>query len=318
MKKINWGIVGAGRISTLFVQDMQYVDNGQVLAVAARNLDNAKTFANKFAINKAYGSYDALFQDPEIDIVYIGTPHNFHFEQAKAAILAGKHVLCEKPMTVSSAECEQLTQLAKANNVYLMEAMWTYFLPAIIQAKKWVDEGKIGQLKHVKADFGYPMPYNPEGREYNPDLAGGCLFDMGIYPIAIANYFLGNDIKSMFVSADFAPTGVDNDVSMFAEFATGKANLATSFQCKLNNNAYIIGDKGYIVLPDFWQAKSCSRYELDEEVERFEDQRQSLGFNFEAQAAGQDLLDNKLKPSVVTHQQSYLFQKHIELVRRQF
>lgn len=315
---LNWGIVGAGRISNLFVKDMEHVTNGKVLAVAARDKNNAESFANQHNIEKAYGSYDELFNDLDVDVVYIGTPHNFHYEQAKSAILAGKHVLCEKPITTSSEECRKLSELAKSQNVYLMEAMWTYFLPAIIKAKQWVNEGKIGQIKHVKADFGYPMPFEPNGREYNPDLAGGCLLDMGIYPIALANYFLGNDLKSLFVDAEFAPTGVDNDVSIFANFENGKATLATSFQCKLNNYAYIIGDKGYIEIPDFWRASSSKLYMLDEVVEQFEDGRASLGFNFEAQVVGEEILAGQKEPQLVTHEQSLWFQLTMEEVIQKY
>lgn len=189
MTHLTWGIVGAGRIAKQFAQDIQYVSNAKLLAVAARDLKRAQEFADAHAIGTAYGSYAELFNDQTIDAIYIATPHSFHFEQAKAAMLAGKHVLCEKPICVSSDEFSELAAVAKAQGVLLMEAMWTYFLPALRQAKRWVDEGKIGQIKHIKADFGYLAPYEPNSREYDAALAGGSLLDVGIYPLALALFF---------------------------------------------------------------------------------------------------------------------------------
>lgn len=122
-----------------------------------------------------------LFDDPDVDIVYIATPYNFHVDNVRDAFNVGKSVLCEKPIAISSKESKQLIDLANHKQLFLMEAMWTYFLPAIIKAKQWVKEGRIGKIKHIKADFGYPMPYQLESREYRTDLTSGCLLDMGIY-----------------------------------------------------------------------------------------------------------------------------------------
>lgn len=318
MQPLKWGIVSTGRIAEQFVSDMAAVNNGIVHAVAARKLTDAQAFAQRHNIDKAYGSYQCLFEDQDVDVIYIGTPHTFHFQQARDAILAGKHVLCEKPITVSSEQCRQLSTLAKSRGVYLMEAMWTYFLPAIQQAKAWVDGGRIGTIKHVKADFGYPIEYDPNSREYNADLAGGCLLDMGIYPIAIASYFLNRNIDYWHVNAELAPNGVDKDVIMLAEFGEAKATLATSFQCKLNNYAYIIGDKGYIALHDFWRAKSCELYHLEERVDCFEDNRTTVGFNYEAEAVGQDILSGKTESDVVTHDRSLWLQQQMERVKTFF
>lgn len=318
MRKLNWGIVSTGRIAEQFASDMPHAANGHILAVAARNIDHAKVFAEKHGIERVYGSYQVLFDDPDIDVVYIGTPHTLHFQQVSDAINAGKHVLCEKPVTVSANEFKQLSSLAKENGVYLMEAMWTFFLPVIIKAKAWVDEGRIGEIKHVKADFGYPLPYDENRREYDATLAGGCLLEMGIYPLAIASFFLNEDVKSWHVKAHLAPNGVEDDVIMLGGFGQAQATLATSFQCKLNNYAYVIGDLGYIAIPDFWRAKQCSLFMLDKEVERFEDNRTTLGFNFEAQVMGEDILSGKLESGVVDHERSFWLQKQMENIKGQF
>ncbi|WP_259397356.1 Gfo/Idh/MocA family protein [Shewanella sp. SG41-4] len=218
-------------------------------------------------------------------------------------------------MTVSVDECQTLVTLAKDKGLLLMEALWTYFLPAMQQAKKWLDEGQIGQLKHVKVDFGYPIPFAPDGREYNPQLAGGCLLDMGIYPLAIADYFVKADIDNLYVQAHICETGVEDDVIIIGKSGDVTVSLATSFQCRLSNNAYLIGDKGYIVIPDAFRASECSLYRLDELVDSFIDNRTSLGYHFEADEACRLIAQGELESRVVTHQHSLLFQSQLAKVK---
>ncbi|WP_282110717.1 Gfo/Idh/MocA family protein [Shewanella algicola] len=315
MKKINWGIVSAGRIAALFCQDLVFSPQSHLYAVAARQQADADTFAKQYGADKSYQGYQALFDDPNVDIVYIATPHNFHFKQAYDALMAGKHVLCEKPMTVSVEECQQLCQLAQQKGLLLMEALWTYFLPAMKQAKQWLDDGKIGQLKHVKVDFGYPIPFSPNGREYNPQLAGGCLLDMGIYPLAIADYFLAADIDDLYVQAQLCETGVEDDVIIIGKSEHVAVSLASSFQCRLSNNAYLIGDKGYIVIPDAFRASECHLYHLDDLVDSYADNRHSLGYHFEADEACRLVALEVAQSDIVSHQDSVLFQSQLARVK---
>jgi len=318
MKQINWGIVSTGVIAEQFCQDMQFVSNGKLLAVAARKLEQAEQFSKQHNIEKAYHGYQKLFDDPDIDVVYIATPHNLHFQHAYDALIAGKSVLCEKPFTVSSNECQQLQILAKEKNLFLMEAMWTYFLPAINEAKRWVDAGRIGKIKHIKADFGYPLPYDPERREWNAELAGGCLLEMGIYPIAIAQFFLELPLKPIAINAQMAENGVEKDVIIMAEVDDVRLTLSTSFQCKLQNWAYIIGDEGYIAIPNFWRADQCSLYKLDEQIDHFSDDRQSLGFNYEAEAVGEAILNNLVEHPKMPLNISFALQQQMEMIKAEF
>lgn len=315
MSKLNWGIVSAGRIAALFCQDLAFSQNSHLYAVAARTQADADKFAKQYQIDNAYQGYQRLFDDPNVDIVYIATPHNFHFQQVYDALMAGKHVLCEKPMTVTYDECQILTTLAKSKGLLLMEALWTYFLPALRQAKLWLDEGRIGQLKHVKVDFGYPIPFNADGREYNPQLAGGCILDMGIYPLAIADYFLTSDISNLYVQANVCETGVEDDVIMIGNSDDVMVSLATSFQCRLSNYAYLIGDKGYIVIPDAFRASECHLYHLDDLVDSFSDNRQSLGYHFEADEACRLIEQGQIESQIVTHNHSLLFQSQLARVK---
>lgn len=318
MTQLNWGIVSAGRIAGLFCQDLVFSKNSHLYAVAARKQADADEFAKQYNVEKSYQGYQTLFDDPKVDIVYVATPHNFHFQQAFDALSAGKHVLCEKPMTVSHKECEILVRLAKDKGLLLMEALWTYFLPAMQKAREWLNDGRIGQLKHIKVDFGYPVPFKLDGREYNPNLAGGCLLDMGIYPLAIADFFLEADIDNLFVKANFCETGVEDDVIIIGKSDDVMVSLATSFQCRLSNNAYLIGDEGYILIPDAFRAKECRLFHLDELVESFTDNRQSLGYHFEADEACRVIEEGKLESAVVSHQHSLLFQSQLASVKALF
>jgi predicted dehydrogenase len=314
-KKIRWGIVGAGRISQSFVKDIAFVSNAELIAVAARNLESAQAFATTFNISKAYGSYAELFADVDVDAIYIATPHNLHFEHAIAAIKAGKHILCEKPVTVCSDECRQLIDAAKEQGVFFMEAMWTYFLPAIRKAQEWVNAGRIGKIRHVKADFGYPIPYAVDRREYDANLAGGCLLEMGIYTLAITDLFIKAESTYCYSSVKFAPNGVENDVISVISYNDAIATLASSFSAKLQNWAYIIGENGYIAIPDFWRAHNCYLYQLDQQVDTYDDGRVGLGFNYQIESVSNDILAGKLESITVSHAASLSFQERMEMIK---
>ncbi|GLR69872.1 Gfo/Idh/MocA family protein [Agaribacter marinus] len=318
MQKIKWGIVSAGRICSKFCSDLIHVEDAEIVAVAARNLDSAEKFAKQYGIKKAYEGYQTMFDDPEIDVVYIGTPHTLHFENARDAILAGKHVLCEKPLVVSPAQCKTLCDLAKEKNVFLMEAMWTYFLPAIQKAKEWLTQGRIGKVHHIKIDFGYPMAYAPDSREFSAELAGGCLFDMGIYPLAVAWFLLEKDLSNLHVFNENAPNGVDQDVIIIADCGDTKASLAASFKSNLQNAAHIIGDKGIIAIPHFSRATTCELYDGDDCVDKFVDERKTYGYDFEAKEVMKQIRLGKIESSIMPHSTSLKLQEQIHSISELF
>lgn len=317
MKKINWGIVSTGRIAHQFASDFKFVNNGNLLSVCSRNIETAKNFANQHGISKQYSDYSEFIKDKELDVVYIASPHTYHAEQTIEAIINEKAVLCEKPFTISKEELLPVLEESKAKNIYVMEAMWTYFLPAIKKAQQWVNEGRIGDIKHIKADFGYPqLPYSPNKREYNKELGGGALLEMGIYPIALAWLFLKEDPKNIKVIGKNTPNGVEDDVSFIFDYGYTTATLGTSFRCKLQNWAYIIGEEGYIAIPDFWRANTCSLFELDTCIDQFNDGRKSLGLNFETEAVTEDLLNGSKESKIMPLEFSIKFQDHIEQVKK--
>ncbi len=323
MSKVKWGILSTGRITHQFVQDFAYVPNGEVVAVASRSQASADAFADEYAIGRAYADYGQMLEDTDVDAVYIATPHTLHYQNAMDAIQARKHVLCEKPFTVGVRESRNLFRIAEQSSVFVMEAMWTWFLPAIRKALEWVEQGRIGKLRQVKADFGYPLlPFDPERREYNAELAGGCLLEMGIYPVALACLFTRRDPIEIGVVAHKAPNGVEDSVAMlfdYGEDADGAvAILGTSFRSKLQNWAYLIGEEAYIAIPDFWRAGECFLYHLDTCIDHFEDGRKSLGFNYETEAAGADILAGRQQNATVTWSDTLRFQDHMERVREGF
>lgn len=313
---MRWGLVATGSICRQFARDLPHVPGAICQAVASRGIDKASAFAEEFGFVNAYGSYHELFADPDVDVVYIGTPHPQHLANASDAMRAGKHVLCEKPLTVLPEESRELAQVSQETGRYLMEAMWTWYLPAVLKAQEWVADGRIGELRHVKADFGYPQRFDPQSRMYSPELAGGCLLDMGVYPIALSWLFHKAKPLEMTVTGRRAPSGVDDDFSAVLRFENHTATLGSSFRCKLQNWAYLVGTDGYIAIPDFWRASEAKLFELDTCVEHFKDPRAHQGFAFEAIALQEDVAAGKLQSDVVSHADSIAIQELMDEVRR--
>lgn len=299
MNQVRWGIVGPGRIAHQFAQDVADAKDATLVAVAAREPERASAFARQYGVGRFHAGYDALFEDPEVDAVYIATPHSYHLEHSAAALRKGKAVLCEKPLVTSPDECGELIRIADETGNYLMEGMWTWFLPAIRTALDWYRQGRIGELLHIKSDFGYPLPYSEELREYDSRLGASAVLEMGIYPVAIARLFTGRGPDRIQVTGRRAPNGVEDDVSAILDYGDCTATLGTSFRCKLQNWGYIVGTEGYIAIPDFWRAHCCYLFQLDERVDYFEDNRASLGFDYEITAVSRDIMEGRTESGTV-------------------
>jgi len=315
-EKIRWGLIGAGRIAQQFSQDITAADNAELVAVAARDGERAGAFASRYGLPHAHEGYQALFENPQVEAVYVATPHSCHLQNCIDAMAAGKAVLCEKPLVLDPDQCAQLIAAHGAGKQYLMEGMWTWFLPAICQAQAWVKEGRIGEVLHIKADFGYPLAYSEDLREYDARVGGGAVLEMGIYPVAMARLFLNGEPASMQVTGRIAPNGVEDDLTAIVDYGHAMATLGTSFRCKLRNWAYIIGTEGYIAIPDFWRAGNCSLYRLDQKVDHFDDGRSTFGFNYEIQAVSADILAGRTQSPVVPLAISQALQQDMQAMRR--
>ena len=300
MNAIRWGVLSTGRIAEQFASDFAFVDRGILRGATSRTIENARDFVNRHGLERLYDDYAAMLADPDIDAVYVATPHSVHAENMLAAIRAGKAVLCEKPITLTPAELAGVIAAAQNASVYVMEAMWTWFLPAIQKAVSWVEDGRIGKLVQIKADFGYPQrPYSPDSRVYDVRLGGGALLEMGIYPVALLWRLLGRQPETITGAARFAPNGVEDDLSAVLDYGDCIATIGTSFRSKMRNWAYLIGEDGYIAIPDFWRARDCLLFELDTLKDSFADGRTSIGLNFETQAVTDDLLADRTESAVV-------------------
>jgi predicted dehydrogenase len=314
---VRWAILGPGKIAHSFARDFSVVRNATLVAVASRDRERARAFAARYQIPLVY-SYEELYASDQVDAVYIATPHTFHFGQSRACVEHGKAVLCEKPITINDTQFKNLAAVALERKVFLMEAMWTYFLPALQQAKAWIAEGRIGKLKLIQADFGYRMAMNPTGRMYSPALAGGALLDLGIYPIAFSTYFMEGKPDNVLASGILGNTMVDETTVMVLQFGDTTAMLHTTLLAKTLNKGYLFGDKGFIEIPDFYKANAAMLYNEERVlIESFSDDRTTLGYNFEIQEATDCILAGKIECEGITHEQSNNIQEIMTEVRRQ-
>ena len=257
MKKYRFGIVGTGRICHTFCKALALTDNAEAVAVCSRSMDKAHSFAAEFGIAATYDDILEMVEDESVDVVYIGTPHTCHADTALAAISCGKAVLCEKPVALNAKQAKTVIDAAKQKKVFFMEAMWTRFLPAIVNAYDWIGEGIIGEVKEVNASLFHKVPYDVTDRITAPELGGGALLDLGVYPIFLAQWLLGGrpgDIKSNAVHCE---NGIDWQSAAVMKFYNGgTASLSCGFEYD-SNHAEITGTEGAIIIPNFNCASSA-------------------------------------------------------------
>ncbi len=244
--KIRWAIVGTGGIGRRTVGDLRLCDTAEVVAVCSRSRASAEDFAKTWNLPLAFDDYAALCASRDVDAVYIGTPHSTHFAYARQALLAGKHVLCEKPLTMTAEEAEELGRLASASGVFLMEAMWMKFSPAMQRALELVGSGVIGETRFIQAGLGYPVPPDGPKRFWDAKLGGGALYDMAVYTITLTQMFLGEPTQ-ITATGTMRPDGVDLEEAITLRFANGGlAQLATSITTLIPPRGWIGGTKGCI------------------------------------------------------------------------
>ncbi len=297
MRIINWGIIGAGNISSKFATALKDMENTNIRAVAARDLKKSEIFAKEFGADIAYGSYEELANDPEVDVVYIGTLHTEHKKNTELCLKNKKAVLCEKPFTLNAKDTNYLMNLAKENNVFLMEAMWTKFLPVTNKVKAWIAEGKIGTVKRIEIGFGFSNPIDYTSRAFNYDMAGGALLDMGVYPITYAIDIMGALPVKMESYAGILENGVDEHNLTIFQFENGAiASLSSAVSVNVGKSAVFVGDKGKIEVDEFWVADKAYVYDNSGNlVDTYEEESRINGYEFEAYEVNQCLRESKLE-----------------------
>lgn len=296
----NWGILAPGKIAGKFASDLTTVNGANLYAVGSRSADRAGEFANKFGFKESYGSYEELLADPELDIIYIASPHSHHYRHTIMALEAGLSVLCEKAFAHNRQEVEKMIAKASAGNLFLMEALWPPFQPSYRMAHDVIESGELGEIVHLRSHFAFVAPYDPEGRLFNPELAGGALLDIGIYPVMDALSFMG--IPGMISAvAGFAGTGVDHTIDIGFDYGDGRtASLYSSVRSWGGTATEIFCTKGKILLErggGKGQLCQISREGKEMVTERWN--TGTNGFEHEAAEVMKSILEGRCQSSVV-------------------
>ena len=223
---LRWGVIGTGRIAHTFASDIQLIDEGVIVAVGSRSSESANAFANEFNIPHPYSSYEELLTNPDVDVVYVGTPHPMHHDNALLALEHGKPVLVEKAFTMTASEARDLVRVAREKKLFMMEAMWTRFLPHVVAIRELIANGELGEIVTVEADHGQWFEEDPASRLFAPELGGGALLDLGVYPISFASMILGEPSR-VTALVDPAFTGVDGQSSMLFGYESGAHAVLT-------------------------------------------------------------------------------------------
>ena len=283
VKAVRWGILGTGAIARQFVEGLGALPEAEVLAVGSRSEASAERFAEERGIPRRYASYEDLAADPDLDVVYVATPHPFHAENAELCLAAGKAVLCEKPFTVNAAEAERVVALARERGLFLMEGMWTRFFPLMERVRALISTGGIGEPRMLKADFGFRAPLDPASRLFAPDLGGGALLDVGVYCVSLASMVLGQPIRTAGIS-HIGETGVDEQAAMILEHEAGRlSTLSIGIRTATPQEATIAGTEGYLkIRAPWWRPTTMTISRPGEEDETVEAPITGNGFNYEA------------------------------------
>jgi predicted dehydrogenase len=317
-KLFNWGIIGPGRIAHRFMEGLAVIKDASLYAVASTSEERAQSFAGQYHAQKAYASYAELVNDPRVDAVYIATPHCFHFENAMLCLNSGKPVLCEKPLTVNARESRKLFETTRDNSVFLMEALWSRFVPAYQQVREWLDQQVIGEIKLLTSTMGYKKPMDAQSRLFNPALAGGVLLDFGSYPIAISQWILGENPISFIAKSHFSDTHVDDLTCVDLQYKNGAVSqFSCNFLTDNLNDLFIYGTEGYIRLhPKYWQSRQVTLATHEKELTITRPFRGS-GFEFEMEEVMHCVRNGKIESPIMPHAQTQANMELMDSIRRE-
>ncbi len=249
---ICWGIIGTGFVAGEFAKGLLTLQDAKLLGVASRTKVKAQEFANVFKIERSYDNYEQLVADSAIDVIYIATPPETHYELSLLCLQAGKPILCEKPFALDAKQAREVIDLARQKQLFCMEAMWMRFMPLIQEVKAIIDRGEIGEVKMLMVDFGNPIEYDLNSRLFNAELGGGALLDRGVYCLSLAYYLLGEP-SSIVSNATLSPSGADEQSAVILNYPQGRlAILSQSLRTYSSNEAAIMGTTGKICIHDLW------------------------------------------------------------------
>ncbi len=314
---IKFGVMGAGNIATKFSEALRGI-GGNLYAIASRDLNKSKAYQNTYGFEKAYGSYEDMLIDPFVDCVYIATPHGLHFEHMMLALKYHKHILCEKAFTLNEGQAKIVINEANSKNLFVMEALWTRFLPTMIEIKQLISQGIIGDITKIEANFCFQATRDDESRLFAPHLGGGALLDVGIYPLTLANLFLGTPhrIES---KSDLYHTGVDlsNEITLYYDQAV--AHLKSSLGYNLPIEGFIYGTKGYIHIPMFIGAERAFIFDNHQKlIKEIENKHIVNGMEYEILEVINCLENNQKESSLMPRHETLNILRQMDDIKKQW
>jgi predicted dehydrogenase len=317
--KLRWGIVGTGNIAQQFARGLAMLPDAQLVAVGSRGQASADAFAQQFGAVRAYPSYAALAQDPEVQAVYVATPHPLHHENTLMCLRAGKHVLCEKPFTINAHQLAELITEARARRLFLMEAMWTRFLPALAQVRALLGVGAIGEPRAVIADFGFRTAFDPASRLFDPALGGGALLDVGIYPISFTSMVFGPP-QQISAQAHLGQTGVDEQSAVILGHSGGRLGLLfAATRTESQREAFVLGTEGQIKVHSPWYVPNrVTLSRPDRGDEEFDLPMDGNGYQYEAAETARCLREGLLESPVMPLDESLSIMRTLDTIRAQW
>ncbi len=317
---VRWGILSTGTIANKFAEGLLFVPDAELVAVGSRSQATADAFGDEFNIERRYDTYSALAEDADIDVIYVGTPHSFHKANTLLCLNHGKAVLCEKPFAINAAEAELMIETAREKGVFLMEAMWSRYLPVMQRVRELLAGGLIGEVVQFTADFSFQRTVDPKHRLYNPAMGGGALMDIGIYPVSMASMVCGTPdrIQSMAYLGD---TGVDENAAILLGYknSSALAIITTSMRVQSHRSAVINGSKGRITLPDAWWKTPRFTLEIDQgETSDIEVPIAGNGYNYQAVEVGRCLRAGLLESDVMPLDETASVMRTMDTIRAQW
>lgn len=317
-QKLKVGILGAGHIAQKMATTLMGMKEAELYAVAARELSRAEQFADEFHAQKAYGNYEALADDPDIDLIYIATPHSHHFGPARMCLLKGKPVLCEKAFTANAREAEELILIAQEKQVFLAEAIWTRYMPFSRTIRELTESGIIGKPMMLTASLGYPIAHKE--RIVRLELCGGALYDLGVYPINFALMTFGNDLEKITSTCMKNEAGVDMQNSITFTYRDGRmAVMQTTAFCASDRQGIISGDKGYLVIDNINNPQQAVVYNTDhQETGRYTCPPQITGFEYQVLEAAEAIRQGAIEPASMPHAETLRVMRMLDSLRQEW
>ncbi len=317
---IRWGILGCGKIAHKFATGLQTAENAVLTAVGSRSAQKTEAFGREFSAEHRHASYEALAGDPDVDVIYVATPHPMHKECSVMCLRAGKAVLCEKPFAINASEAKKIVSEARKERRFLMEAMWTRFLPSMVQLRDWLSSGVIGEVRMLQADFGCRSPWNPRGRLFDPELGGGALLDVGVYTVSLASMIFRRPPSRISSMAHIGKTGVDEQAAMIFGYDEGElAILSTAIRIQTAHEVRIMGTGGGInIASSWWNRGGLSLLKQGEKQKHVEHTIKGNGYNYEAEEVGRCLIQGKLESETMPLDETVQVMETMDQIRAQW